>query len=190
MDILPSEFLTADEPYRELVAAYKKDILDIMEKYTIEDTSTLKGYYSDLSAIALMESDYSQLRKYDEIIKNLETKPSAKLMSGIFDNALIASDSARENKTDLFQENLKSSVTKLPWEIVGDEVKSAKATFEILSENLIIGMLKSQYDPSANKTGIISGEVARAIIGARITIEKTLPYKNIIVEVLRNYRQE
>lgn len=187
VDILPSEFLTADEPYRELVAAYKKDILDIMEKYTIEDTSTLKGYYSDLSAIALMESDYSQLRKYDEIIKNLETKPSAKLMSGIFDNALIASDSARENKTDLFQENLKSSVTKLPWEIVGDEVKSAKATFEILSENLIIGMLKSQYDPSANKTGIISGEVARAIIGARITIEKTLPYKNIIVEVLRNY---
>jgi subtilisin family serine protease len=187
VDILPSEFLTADEPYRKLVAAYKKDILDIMEKYTIEDTSTLKGYYSDLSAIALMESDYSQLRKYDEIIKNLETKPSAKLMSGIFDNALIASDSARENKTDLFRENLKSSVTKLPWEIVGDEVKSAKATFEILSENLIIGMLKSQYDPSANKTGIISGEVARAIIGARITIEKTLPYKNIIVEVLRNY---
>ena len=98
VDILPSEFLTADEPFKKLVAEYKKDILDIMEKYTIEDSSTLKGYYNDLSSIAILEADYSKSRKYGQIIKNLETKPSAKLMSGIFDKALIASDSARENK--------------------------------------------------------------------------------------------
>jgi len=187
VDILPSEFLTADEPYRKLVAEYKKDILGIIEKYTIEDTSTLKGYYSDLSAIALMEADYSKFRKYGEVIKNLETKPSAQLMSGIFDNALIASDSASENKTDLFRENLTSSVAKLPWEIVGDEVKSVKAGFEIVSENLIIGMLQSQYDPAAEKMGTISDEIARTIIGSRISLEKMLPYKTIIVEVLQNY---
>ena len=187
VDILPSAFLTADEPFKKLVAEYKKDILDIMEKYTIEDTSSLKGYYGDLSTIALIEADYSKLRKYGEIIKNLETKPSAKLMSGIFDNALIASDSARENKTDLFRENLKSSVAKLPWEIVGNDVKSAKAGVEIVSENLIIGMLKSQCDPAAYKTGIISGEIARTIIGSRTSLGKMLPYKNIIVEVLQDY---
>ena len=187
VDILPSEFLTADEPFKKLIAEYKKDILDIMEKYKIEDTSTLKEYYGDLGSFALIEADYSKYRKFGEIIKNLETKPSAKLMSGIFDKAVIASDSARENKTDLFRENLKSSVEKLPWEIVGDEVKSQKGGFEIFNENFIIGFLQSQYDPAAKKTGIISGEIARAIIGGRIAIGKMLPYKNILVEVLQNY---
>ena len=187
VDILPSELLTANEPFKKLVTEYKKDILDIMEKYKIEDTSTLKEYYGDLGNFALIEADYSKYRKYGEIIKNLETKPSAKLMSGIFDKAVIASDSAGENKTDLFRENLESSVEKLPWEIVRDEVKSQKGGFEIVNENLIIGILRSQYDPAAKKTGIISGEIARAIIGVRIAIEKTLPYKNIVVEVLQNY---
>jgi len=187
VDILPSEFLTANEPFKKLVTEYKKDILDIMEKYQIEDTSTLKEYYGDLGSFALIEADYSKYRKIDEIIKNLETKPSAKLMSGIFDKAVIATDSAGENKTDLFRENLESSVAKLPWEIVRDEVKSQKGSFEIINENLIIGILRSQYDPAAKKTGIISGEIARAIIGARIAIEKMLPYKNIVVEVLQNY---
>jgi hypothetical protein len=45
-------------------------------------------------------------------------------------------------------------------------VKSLKGVFEIVNENLIIGMLQSQYDPAAKKTGIISGEIARAIIGS------------------------
>jgi len=187
VDILPSELLTADEPFKKLVAEYKKDILDIMEKYKIEDTSTLKEYYGDLGSFALIESDYSKYRKISEIIKNLETKPSAKLMNGIFDKAVIASDSAEENKTGLFRENLKSSVEKFPWKIVGDDVKSQKGSFEIVNENLIIGIIRSQYDPAAKKTGIISGEIARAIIGGRIAIEKMLPYKNIIVEVLQNY---
>jgi len=187
VDILPSAFLTAGEPFKKLVAEYTKDILEIMGKYTIEDTSTLKEYYSDLSASALLEADYSGFRKYGKIINNLETKPSAKLMSGIFDNAIIASDSAGDNKTDLFRENLELAVNKLPWEIVGDEVKSAKAGFEIISENLLRGILISQCDPAAIKTGIISGEIARAIIGSRITMEKVLPFKNIIVEVLQTY---
>ena len=187
VDILPSEFMTANEPFKKLVKEYKKDILDIMEKYKIEDTSTLKEYYGDLSVFALMEADYSKYRKYGEIIKNLETKPSAKLMSGIFYKAVIACDSARKNKTNLFRENLKSSVEKLPWESVGDEVKSLKGGYEIVNENLIIGILQSQYDPAAKKTGIISGEIARAIIGDRISIEKMLPYKNIIVDVLQKY---
>jgi subtilisin family serine protease len=187
VDILPSEFMTANEPFKKLVKEYKKDILDIMEKYKIEDTSTLKEYYGDLSVFALMEADYSKYRKYGEIIKNLETKPSSKLMSGIFYKAVIACDSARENKTNLFRENLKSSVEKLPWESVGDEVKSLKGGYEIVNENLIIGILQSQYDPAAKKKGIISGEIARAIIGDRISIEKMLPYKNIIVDVLQNY---
>jgi subtilisin family serine protease len=187
VDILPSEFLTIDEPFKKLVTEYKKDILDIMEKYKIEDTSTLKEFYGDLSAFALMDADYSKYRKYRETIKNLETKPSAKLFSGIFDKAIIASDSTKENKAYLFRENLKSSVEKLPWEIVGDEVKSTKGGLEIFNENLIIGILQSQCDPAAKKTGIISGEIARAIIGDRINIEKMLPYKNIIVEVLQSY---
>ena len=58
VDILPSEFLTADEPFKKLIAEYKKDILDIMEKYKIEDTSTLKEYYGDLGSFALIEADY------------------------------------------------------------------------------------------------------------------------------------
>ena len=187
VDILPSEFLTANEPFKKLVTEYKKDLLEIMDKYKIEDTSTLKGYYNDLSLIAIMESDYSKFRKYGEIIKNLETKPSAKLMSGIFDKSLIASDSVNENRDRLFRENLESFVAKLPWDIVEDDVQSAIGGVEITNENLIIGSVQSQFDPAVKKTGTISGETVSSIIGSRLRLEKMLPYKNIIVEVLQNY---
>ena len=187
VDILPSEFLTANEPFKKLVAEYKKDILEIMDKYTIEDSSTLKWYYNDLSLVAIMESDYSKFRKYGEIIKNLETKPSAKLMSGIFDKSLIASDSVGENRERLFRENLESFVANLPWDIVEDDVQSAIGGFEIANENLIIGSVQSQFDPAVKKTGTISGETVSSIIGSRLSLEKTLPYKDIIVEVLQNY---
>jgi hypothetical protein len=187
VDKLPSELLTADEPFRKLVAEYKKDVLEIMEKYKIEDTTTLKQLYTDLSSLALMEANYSKMKEYNEIIQKLEIKPSAKLMSNIFEKAIIASDSAKENKTDLFRENLKSSVEKLPWEIVRDDVKSIKGDFEMTNENLIVGLFQSQYDPAVKKTGTISNEISEQIIAERISIEKIFPYKNIIVEVFQSF---
>ena len=187
VDILPSDFLTADEPFKKLVAEYKKDILEIMDKYTIEDSSTLKGYYNDLRYIAIFEADYSKSRKYGQMIKNLESKASSKLMSDIFDKSLTASDSAGENRDRFFRENLESFVTKLPWDIVEDDVQSAIGGFEIATENLLIGSVQSQFDPAVKKTGTISGETVSSIIGSRLSLEKMLPYKNIIVEVLQNY---
>ncbi|MCK4746674.1 MAG: S8 family serine peptidase, partial [Bacteroidales bacterium] len=89
-----------------------------------------------------------------------------------------------------FRESLSASMKDLPWEIVQDDVESIKGSFEILSENLLVGIYKTQYDPAVKETGKISGDIAEAIIDARITVDKTLPMKGIIVEVFEGYISE
>ena len=190
VDLLPSELLTAESQFFQLVGSVKKDVLELFKSHEIEDASTLKGLYFTLQNIAMIEADYLKAESYVEIIKELEEKPSAKLMSGLMLKALIASAQAGGNSEKVFRESLSASMKDLPWEIVQDDVESIKGSFEILSENLLVGIYKTQYDPAVKETGKISGDIAEAIIDARITVDKTLPMKGIIVEVFEGYISE
>jgi len=187
VNLLPSELLMADTSFTKLVEEVKKDVLNLFDNYKIEDASTLKGLYNVLLGIAEFEADYPKVEKYINEITSLEEKPSSKLMSGIFDKAIIASENAVDNKANVFRENLTKSIEKLPWEIVQNDVKLIKGSFEILSQNLLTGIFQSQFDPAVKATGTISGDIAQSIISTKVTIDKILPFKNIIVEVCQKY---
>jgi len=187
VDLLPSELLSAKDPFSQLLGGVKKDVQDVFKAYEIEDASTLKDLYFTLLNIALLEADYSKAESYLAIIKELEEKPSAKLTSGLLYQAIIASDQAGENSMEVFRMSLRRAMESLPWEIVQDDVEATKGSFEIMSENLIIGMYRSQYDPAVEKTGKISGDIAQAIVDGRFLVAKTLPMKEIIVEVFQDY---
>ena len=184
---LPSEILFDDASFEVLSKKVKIDILKTLEDYDIQDATTLKGYYGTLLDLSIISGEYDLAKSYINKIRELQEKPSAKFMTGILTLAVIEASGDFEKRNDLFTTSLSRAVNELPWDVVQDDVEGMKGQFEILSENLILGIYQSQYDPAAKETKSISGNVAQSIIGARETVTRVLPFQQLIVKVLDEY---
>jgi subtilisin family serine protease len=191
-EIKASELVVSENEFKLLTEAVRKDILNTLNEYEIDDKTTLKGYYSTLRNIDMLEGNFESALQYSEKILLLQEKPADKLMSGIIDNSLI--EAMQKNKTgdkeitrNEFKKILKTRVDALPWDVVQDDVEQLKGNYEILSENVLLGMIQTQIDPSVEKTKNISGDVAAQLIGMRKLIVLINPYKNEAVEIFSEY---
>lgn len=188
---IPSELFASSEafmPFAERVAA---DAQEVLATYEIEDRATLRSLYSLLQGFALLNGEFDQALAYSDKIRELEDKPAAKLMSGLVVHAVAhaakaapADDPARQAA---FQADFAASVGKLPWDVVQDDVEAMKGSMEIIGENLFLGIIQNQMDPSVEKTGNIDGEMADGLINMRTALDVVLPYREQIVSVLKAY---
>jgi len=176
-----SEMLGDDNAMRDLSAKVRSDIESILETYDIQDDATLKGFYGTLTALDLMEGRDEEALALVERIRALETKESAKLMSGVGARALIAARQAGPRGSDAYREayrtTLLASLQALPWEVVQDDIQQQKGMAEILSQNLIEGMVKSQLDPIVEKTHELSGDLADRLIGLYFALNVIIPLR-------------
>ncbi|RKY93020.1 MAG: hypothetical protein DRQ01_05525, partial [Ignavibacteriae bacterium] len=191
-DIKASELLVSENEFISLSKEVRKDIQNTLNEYEIEDKTTLKGYYATLRNLDLLEGNLESAMEYIQKILLLQEKPSDKLMSGIIDLSLIEAlqnnESGDEEITrDLFNKNLKDRVNALPWAVVQDDVEHLKGNYEILSKNVLVGIIQTQIDPSVEKAKNISGDAAARIIGFRKFIEFIIPIKEDAVEILGSY---
>ncbi len=120
--------------------------------------------------------------------RGLETKESKKLTTGLVLKAMIAAkkaaggDSQKFNAT--FKHELDSHVKDLPWDKVRETITQGKGRAEMLSKDLLIGGLKGQLDPVIEQSkGELSNELAWALVGARVALDKILPLNPMVVEV-------
>ena len=88
-DIKASELLVSENEFNSLSKEVRKNILNTLNEYEIEDKTTLKGYYSTLRNLDMLEGNFESALQYTEKILLLQDKPSDKLMSGIVDLSLI-----------------------------------------------------------------------------------------------------
>ena len=192
IDIKASELLVSENEFNALAKEVKKNILNTLNEYEIEDNTTLKGFYATLRNLDMLEGNYESAVQYHEKILLLQEKPADKLMSGIVDISII--EALQNNKSGdneitrtEFIKNLKQRVDVLPWDIVQDDVEQLKGNYEIISENMLVGMVQTQIDPSVEKTNTISGDAAARIIGMRKFIVLIDPYKSDAVEIFSEY---
>jgi subtilisin family serine protease len=127
-------------------------------------------------------------------LRELEDKPAARLLTGLSTEARITAAGLVENPSQneaefkrTFQQVYESRLKELPWEVVQAEVKRAKGSMEIRSENLYIGMLQSQIEPAIKETGTVSSDVADTLIGVRSFLQVQLPLKDQMVAALSAY---
>ena len=183
----PSELLTADAPFKELLAKVAADCEADLAKYDIQDPTTLQDYHRVLQAAAMLKGDIDGAMKHADKVRELEGKESKKLMSGAVLRAYAASiKSGRtgEERTKFFAEALKRKVSSLPWDKVGDEVKGARGQAQFITMELIVGQIKSQLDPIVEQAkGEVSQDVARGIVQTRFTVDVVLPLMPTIGEV-------
>ena len=172
----------------ELALLVKKDLLDDLEKYDIRENATLREYYGNLLTISLIEEDFQKALDYIYMRRELADKASDKLLLGIGTEAFIKTSEAQETKdankiSPEITQWLIEKVDSYDFEVIQEDLESAKGRYEIWSENLIIGIVQSQVQPALdNNAGPVPGDLVMSLIGYNSFFNYTLPYKDAFHE--------
>ncbi len=185
-----SDFLLSDAAFKKFVAELKANTLADLEKYDIQDKTTLKGYYTLLQQIAVFEGNFDEAFKQLEKARAIEGKESTKLMMGQVLGSMVAGRKASNNGTDkpayyaAFKAELDKRVNALPWDKVRESVLQARSTAQIVNKDLILGQVKANLDPvvEANK-GEITGDFVGGMVNMRNMLDTMLELQPSVAEV-------
>lgn len=192
IDVIPSELFASRAAFMLFAERVAEDTRTVLSTYEIEDKATRRELYGTLENVALLEGNMDQALVYSDKIRELQEKPAAKLMSGLVVRALVSASGAASaedtpGRRAAFRSHFAASVNELPWDVVQDDVEQMKGSMEIISENLLLGVIQNQMDPAVEKTGSVSGELAQGLLNMRTVVDVVLPYKEQIVGVLQTY---
>jgi hypothetical protein len=188
------DLITSDEKFAPFAAQVRADTEKDLADYDIEDKTTLKSLKGTLLALDLLDGKNDEARALITELRGLEEKPAAKIMSGflaetrldVMDRLKITNlaDLSRPDFQQAFQQELTTRTAALPWNVVQDDLKQIKGSFEILSRNLVLGSVRSEIDPVIKQTGALSGDFADGIIHARSSLVVSIPIQQPIVAAL------
>ncbi|HET7536001.1 MAG TPA: S8 family serine peptidase, partial [Candidatus Didemnitutus sp.] len=187
-----TDVVTNEAAYDKLAAGVKADLEKLLADYDIADRSTLQNVLGVLMSIDLQQGRYDQALARIEKMRGLEEKPATKLTLGLLAETYIKTRKSGDFSSDeafraAFAKNYAEKLASLPWDVVADNIKSAKASAEITSGALVLGNLESQLQTGVDKTGTVSGDVAETLVAARTNYAYFLPLKAERVSVLSAY---
>ena len=187
-----SDLLASDEEFAAFAAQVRADIESDLATYQIDDKATLQRFYGMLVSLDLLEGNYDAVLKGIDKMKELEDKEAIRLTTGLTARSLIVAREKADPAENIFayhaafRMHLAKLANALPWDVVQDRIQSSKGRMEIFSENLFLGMVQSQLDPIAAKSGEISGDLAAQVVGIKSTMKMILPLRQEIITVYGN----
>ncbi|HWA94358.1 MAG TPA: S8 family serine peptidase [Terracidiphilus sp.] len=188
-----SGLLEADDAtFNAFTAKVRNDVDSVLKDYDIEDHATLRSLLSVQLGLQVLSDDQTGAKETLAKLRDLEDKPDAKLLSGLQTRAMFAAEDSTGKSSGseyeaAYEKNYAEELQPLPWNIVGNRVKEAKSSAEIVSPQLIEGVAKAQMDPAVEKTHALSNELAWTLINFRVLIKRQLPLKAATLAVLAKY---
>ena len=182
-----SELLMSDD-FPAFAARVREEIEGILDKYEIQDDSTLQNLYGVAQRLDFLDGDFDSALEWMEKSRDLEDKEANRLTSGLtFEAWLAAREAAGTDDPERFQaafaEQLAATASELPWEVVQDNIEQAKGYAEYISQNLLLGVVQAEIDPVVAKTGELTEDAARTLVAMRYTMEMFLPVKDQVAMV-------
>jgi subtilisin family serine protease len=186
------DLLHDDDYFTKLTAQMRKDIESVLANYDIEESATQRRLIGTLASLDILEGkDQDALRRLGDV-QALEEKPAQKLTSGIVARAMLSARAQyKDRKSPEYRQQvvklLRQSLDAMPFEEVQNEVKQAKADIELLSEGVLIGQLRSVFDPVVQKTGALSDALADQLPEIKLALVEMVPLKDSLVETFSSY---
>src|SRR6185437_5990361 len=160
--------------------------------YEIDDHATLRQLEGELALLDYLDGKDDSALKRVQRVRELQDKPADKLMSGLQLRSMIAAQRKAGDRTSAAYRQdvgqlIAAELAKMPYEVVQNEVREAKASAEIMSEALTLGYVRNVIQPTAEKAGALSSDLAPAVINAKYRLVATLPLKKTLVDVYSTY---
>ncbi|HYF15579.1 MAG TPA: S8 family serine peptidase [Phycisphaerales bacterium] len=182
-----SEFMQSKEPFAKFAAQLRADIEKTLAEYDIKDRTTLKDKTLTLAQIAAFEGRWNDVPALVEQVRGLEEKESKRLMTGA---TLLAYAEAKktgatgEAFTGAFKKSLAARVGAMPWNVVAEEVKSARGRAQMITRDFVIGQVTSQLDPMVEASqGKLSSDFAANLVNLRLALDHMIAVQPAVAEV-------
>jgi hypothetical protein len=187
---LPSELLVAPKADLDaVVAAVDKDIAGDLETLDIRDRATRTAMLGARTQFAVHRGDYRAALGFIREIRAQQEKAADKLLSGLVMESLL--DARMQGGTAESQRaagvaRLDAEWTRLPWEVVGTNLKSTKSGLELMSREVTIGAVKTNLDPAAKNLNLkVPALIVTNVVAVRNNWDLLLPARNELVASLQ-----
>jgi subtilisin family serine protease len=181
-----------DAKFRRFAADVRRDAESVLAGYQIDDRATLRQLEGELAQLDVLEGNLDAALQRAARIKELQEKPADRLMSGLQLRAMIAArrkvgDSASDAYRAETGRIIDAELAQMPYDVVQNEVKEAKASAEIASEALTLGYVRNVIQPTVDKAGALSSDLAPVIVNAKYRLVASLPLKPTLIETYGRY---
>ena len=187
---LPSELRTA--PRAELdavVAAVDKDLATDLETLDIQDRATRTSLLNARAQFAVHRGDYKAAQGFVREVRAQQDKAADKLLSGVTLESMLEGrlqggtpEAQRARGVAMATEQW----NKMPWDVVGTNLKSSKSALELLSRDVVIGAIKTSMDPAAKNLNLkVPGSIVTSIVAVRNNFDVLLPARDDLVASLQ-----
>lgn len=167
-----------------------KNLQGDLDRFEIADNSTLQGYYLTLMQLYAAKGDYDKALSYLPLARELESKPSGKLTTGVFLETWVKTkrqiaDNTSEEFKKTFEKNYAEAYGKLPYAVVGESIEANKGSLTVQNSELVLGSLESGFQPVLDNLKNNAPEgLAAQLVAVRFVLDHQFPLKEQMLKVL------
>ena len=181
-----------DAAFATLAAAIRRDTESVLSGHDIADKAAQRRLLALLAQLDYLEGRYDAAQKRAAEVRELEEKPADKLFSGIQMRAMLAArrvstDTTSEAWRDAVAAALGAELRAMPYEVIANEVRNMKSRFETVGETLALGSVREVVQPTVDKTGALSSDLAPRVVGARYALKVNIPLKRTMIAATSAY---
>ena len=180
-----------DAAFSKLATAVRRDTESVLAQYDIADKSAERQLLEVLLQLDFLEGKDDDALKRAAQIRALQEKPADKLLYGMQIRAMVAAKQAGKNTSDAYRAAIRAQMSvelkAMPYAVIANDVKSSKGLIETVGETVTLGRVREVLQPTVDKTGALSSELAPRLIGARYGLQVQLPLKSTLIEVYTTY---
>jgi subtilisin family serine protease len=186
------DLLTDDAKFATFAKQLRRDIDSVLAGFEIADKASERQLLGTLAQLDVLEGRYADALERSDQIKALQEKPADKLMSGMQLRAMLGARQAAGGfgseayKKDVGQ-RIRTALDGMPYQVIENDVKSAKSRADIASPTLAIGSIREQVQPTVDKTGSLSSDQAPGIVGAKYYLTHIVPLKQTLIDAYGSY---
>jgi hypothetical protein len=181
-----------DKAFAELSNSIRRDTEAVLAEFDIADKSAERGRLAMLMMLDFLNDKHDAALQTAERIRGLEDKPADKLLSGLRLRAMVAAAKTHGpvNSPGYLAEvgkRIRAELDTLPYETIANDIKQYKASAELMGEGRMFGYLQQVLQPTVDKAGSLSSDLAPGIINVRYTLKTNLPLKQTLVATYTAY---
>ena len=178
------------EKFAPFAAALRRDTESVLSGYEIADKATRRNLLNLLLTLDYLEGRPDAALARIEEVRALQDKPADKLLSGHRLKAMIQAGRGGASGDDYRRavgEAIQRELAALPYAVIENDVKGAKASAELIGETLILGRVREVLQPVVDEKGALSSDLAPGIVFARYSLTAMLPLKQTLISTYGSY---
>ena len=192
LDSKIEDMIRDDAKFKPFAVEVRRDLDSVLTQYDIADKAASRQILGELAQLDMLEGNYDAALARIAQVKSLEDKPADKLLSGVTARAIVAGVRASPDRTSAtyrsaVRQSIQGELADMPYDVIANQMKEAKAGAELLGEGRLFGNVLEVLQPSVDKNGSLSSDLAPALVRIKYTYRYILPLKPVLVDVAATY---